>query len=152
EMAVVPAVTPSYCIHELKAISPLPVLSIFDPLNKELAARGLKRVAVLGTRFVTESDLFGQVPDVQFVRPQPDEIERIHHIYTTIALSGTTSPEQHRELTSIARKLVESDGADAIILGGTDLALLFNETNTEFPYIDCSALHIGAIVQAMLGD
>src|SRR5262249_36500549 len=152
EMAVVPAVTPSYCIHELTAISPVPVLSIFDPLKRELAARGLKRVAVLGTRFVTESDLFGQVPDVLFVRPDAEEIERIHHVYTTIALSGTTSPEQHRELTSIARKLVERDGAETIILGGTDLALLFNEANTEFPYLDCSALHIHAIVQAMLGN
>ncbi len=47
DFAVVPAVTPHYCIHELMAISPLPVLDIFTPLNRAIAARGFKRVASL---------------------------------------------------------------------------------------------------------
>ena len=150
DFAVVPAVTPHFGIHELVAISPLPIIDIFGPLKQEIARRGLKRVAVLGTRFVMESDLYGEVAGVEFVRPQPGEIDRIHEIYTTIALSGVDKPEQHTELTGIAHTLIERDKADAIVLGGTDLALLFNETTTDFPYLDCGALHIRAIVQAML--
>jgi aspartate/glutamate racemase len=41
---------------------------------------------------------------------------------------------------------------DAIILAGTDLALLFNETNTNFAYIDCAALHLEMIMGALLGE
>jgi aspartate racemase len=152
DFAVVPAVTPSYCIRELMAISPLPVLDIFTPLNRELQARGLKRVAVLGTRFVIESDLFGEVPSVEFIRPQPDEIERIHEIYTKLALSGEASPDQRTELTAIAHKLVERDGAETVLLAGTDLTLLYNEANTDFPHVDCAALHIGAIVREMMAE
>jgi aspartate racemase len=152
EFAVVPAVTPHYCIRELIAVSPLPVLNIFDPLNGELAARGLKRPAVLGTRFVIESDLYGEVPGVEFVRPQPDEIDRIHAIYTKLALSGEGSREDHAQLTAIAHELIDRDKADAIILGGTDLSIIFNAGNIDFPYLDCAGLHIRAIADKMLGQ
>ncbi len=152
DFAVVPAVTPHYCIHELAAISPLPVLDIFTPLNRELASRGLKRVAVFGTRFVIDSDLYGEIPGVEFVRPQSDEVERIHDIYTKLALSGEASPEQHAELTVLAHKLLERDKAEAILFAGTDLALLFNESNTDFPQVDCAALHIRAIVREMMWE
>jgi aspartate racemase len=152
DFAVVPAVTPHYGIHELVAISPLPILNIFEPLNRELAARALKRVAVFGTRFVIESDLYGEVPGVEFVRPKPDEIDRIHAAYTKLALSGEASPEQHTELTSLAHALIERDRTDAIILAGTDLALLFNDANTDFPAVDCAAVHIRAIIAEMLGE
>jgi aspartate racemase len=153
EIAVVPAVTPHYCIHQLMAISPLPVLNIFDPLNRELAARGLKRIAVLGTRFVMESDLYGEVSGVAIVRPRPEEIEQIHNTYTKMALTGEALPEQHSQLTAIAQTLVRRDNVDAIVLAGTDLTLIFNESNTSFPYVDCAALHIQAIMQQLFaGD
>jgi aspartate racemase len=47
--------------------------------------------------------------------------------------------------------LVKRDRVDAIIMAGTDLCLLFNEDNTDFPYIDCSALHLQAILSKLLG-
>ena len=151
EFAVVPAVTPHYCVHELIAISPLPVLTIFDPLREELARRPLKRVAVIGTRFVVESDMFGEVPGVEFIRPQPDEVERIHEIYTKLALTGEGSEEQRAELAALAHKLLERDQVEAILLAGTDLSLIFNAGNIDFPYLDCATLHIQAIVREMLG-
>jgi aspartate racemase len=152
EFAVVPAVTPHYCIHELVAISPLPVLDIFAPLNRELAARGLKRVGVFGTRFVMESDLYGEVRGVEIVRPQPDEFERIHEGYTKLALSGEASPGQHAELSAIAHKMIERDKVDAILLAGTDLALVFNERNTDFPHVDVAGVHIRAIAREMMDE
>jgi len=151
EFAVVPAVTPHYCVHELIAISPLPVLTIFDPLREELARRPLKRVAVIGTRFVVESDMFGEVPGVEFIRPQPDEVERIHEIYTKLALTGEGSEEQRAELAALAHKLLERDQVEAILLAGTDLSLIFNAGNIDFPYLDCATLHIQAVVREMLG-
>ena len=152
EIAVVPAVTPHYCIRQLIAISALPVLNIFDPLNGELAARGLKRIAVLGTRFVIESDLYGEVAGIEIVRPRPEEIDQIQNIYTRLALTGEAFPEQHSRLTAIAQTLVRRDKVDAVILAGTDLTLLFNESNTNFPYVDCAALHIQAIMQQLFAD
>ena len=45
-----------------------------------------------------------------------------------------------------------SDNLDAILLAGTDLALLFNAANADFPHVDCAALHLDAIVNELLAD
>ena len=51
------------------------------------------------------------------------------------------------QLTSLALTLCKRDGVDTILLAGTDLALIFNDRNIEFPYIDCAALHLQAIME-----
>jgi len=152
ELIAIPAVTPHFCVRELMAISPLPVFNIFEPLVQELAARAARRVAVFGTRFVMESALFGEVNEVEIVKSRPQEMDYIHNTYVELARTGEGSEDQHRNLTALAHALLKRDGVDAIILAGTDLALLFYETNTDFPYIDCAALHLQEILNELLGE
>src|SRR6202045_877937 len=152
EVIAIPAVTPHFCVRELIPTSPVPVFHIFEPLVQELAARAARRVSVFGTRFVMESALFGEVNEVEVVKSRPHEVEYIHNTYVELARTGEGSEEQHRSLTALAHTLLKRDGVDAIILAGTDLALLFNETNTDFPYIDCAAVHLQAILNEILGE
>jgi aspartate racemase len=153
EVAAIPAVTPHFCARELMASSPLPVCNIFEPLARELAARATRRVSVFGTRFVMESALFGAVNhQVEVVRSTPQEEEFIHNTYVELARTGKTSPQLHREISALARTIVSRDNVDAIIFAGTDLSLLFNESNTDFPYVDCVALHLEAILTELLAD
>ena len=60
--------------------------------------------------------------------------------------------EQHKNLTAIAHTVRQRDGVEAIVLAGTDLSLLFNETNTEFRHVDCAALHLRRILKGLLDD
>jgi aspartate racemase len=152
EFAAIPAITPHYCVRELIKRSPLPLFNIFDPLVEELALRGIRRVAVFGTRYVMESSLYGLAGDVEIIRPTPDEMEYIHNTYLELLQKGVGTEEQHRNLTSIAHTLQQRDGADAILLAGTDLAVLFNEANTEFPYVDWAAVHLRRILKGMLDE
>jgi aspartate racemase len=152
ELAAIPAITPHYCMREFTAVSPLAVFDIFDPLNQELAARGIRKAAVFGTRFAIESALFGRVDSVEIVHPRPDEVDHIHSTYVQLAQQGKGTVEQHKCLTDLALTICKRDGLDAIILAGTDLTLLFNETNTAFPNVDCAALHIRAIADGLLGE
>lgn len=152
QVVAIPAVTPHYCIHELRAISPLPLISILDPVAEEVTARGIRRVAIFGTRFTIESALFGSLGDVEVVTPQPNEVEYIHTTYFQIAQQGRASDEHHAGLTALAHTLVDRDRVDAIILAGTDLSVLFNEANTEFPHIDCARLHLRSIMRSLLPD
>ena len=152
EFAVIPAITPHYCIRELAAVSPLPLFNIFDPLVEELEARSIRRVAVFGTRYVMESSLYGMAGDVEIIRPPRGEMELIHGTYLELLEKGVGTEEQHRKLTAIAHTLRRRDGVDAILLAGTDLAVLFNEENIEFPYVDCSALHLRRILKGLLDD
>ena len=150
ELAVIPSVTPHYCVRELLTISPLPLVNIFEPLAKELLPRSVRRAGVFGTRFVIESALFGMVDGVELVPPRPDEVEYIHETYVELVRRGEGSEAQYRGLTSLALTLCKRDELDAILLAGTDLALIFNDRNIEFPYIDCAALHLQAIMQEIL--
>lgn len=146
-LGVIPALTPHLAIDELLPISPLPLVSLIDAVNTEIAARGLKRVALLGTRFVVESDLFGKLRGVKVVRPSPDEITFIHDTYTQLAREGSVADVKRNRLIEVAQSLCAQQGADAILLAGTDLALLFDETNTPFPHVDCARSHIEAIMR-----
>jgi aspartate racemase len=150
EFAAIPAITPHYCVRELIAASPLPLFNIFDPLVEELAARGVRRVALFGTRYVMESSLYGFAGDVEIVRPTSGEMDIIHNTYLELLQNGVGTEEQHGSLTAIAHTLRERDGVETIVLAGTDLSLLFNEGNTTFPHIDCAALHLERIVRGLL--
>jgi aspartate racemase len=97
-------------------------------------------VALFGTRFVVESRMFGLLDGIEVI--VPDEVETIHRSYMQIVNGGT---EGRDVLSEIAHKLP----VDAIMLAGTDLASVFNETNTDFPHVDAAKIHIEAIARRL---
>ncbi|MGA1981459.1 MAG: aspartate/glutamate racemase family protein [Acidobacteriaceae bacterium] len=152
EVGVIPAVTPLYCLLELAASSPLPLISMADAVAAELAVQAARRVAVFGTRYVIESGFYGLLKGVEVICPSPDEADLIHGIYTELLRQGRGSDEQHRQLTALAQTLMGRDHVDTVLIAGTDLSLIFNESNTHFPHIDCATVHLRAIVTALLDD
>jgi aspartate racemase len=149
EIAAVPAVTPHVCVRELEAISPLPLVDILEAVARETRSAGYRRVALFGTRFTIRSSFFGALEGVEVVTPRPEEIDAIHAAYFQMASSGAGTSDQYDTLTRIAHTLCSRDKVEAILLAGTDLALIFNEHNTTFPYLDCAAIHIRAILEKL---
>jgi aspartate racemase len=147
-VGVIPALTPHLAVDELLPIAPIPIVNLLEVVSAELAARGLTRVALFGTRFVVDTDMFGKLPRVQIVRPKADEITFVHDTYSQLARTGSVSADQRQGLIDLAATLGSRDGAEAIVLAGTDLALLFDEHNTPFPHLDCARAHIQAIMRA----
>ena len=150
EVAAIPAVTPHACIDEVVQASPLPMVSILDAVSNQLDKRGMRRIALFGTRFVIESDLYGALPSsIQAVRPSPPELERIDHLYRSYAVSGEGGAAERDEFTRIANELRKREDLDAIVLAGTDLSALFEGHEPAFPYVDASQVHIDAIIQKL---
>jgi aspartate racemase len=58
---------------------------------------------------------------------------------------------ERKGFAELAETLIRRDGVDAILLAGTDLALIFNESNITFPHVDCARVHLNAIQRVMLG-
>jgi aspartate racemase len=148
EMSAIVAITPHICTAELTAISPLPLIDIVSEVAAEIQARHLKRVALLGTRFTVESRMFGRL-GVDVIVPKASEIEQIHNTYID-ALNDRSTPEQIDELCQLARTLISRDGADAVLIAGTDLSMVLNERNAGFPTIDCADVHLRAIAKKLL--
>ncbi len=153
EAAVMPAVTPHICIAQLLKRTRLPLINIVDPIGTELSARKLRRVALFGTVFTVEGGLWGQLqshsPDVEIVKPQPDEIAFIGKAYQRILDTQKGNDADTAGLRRIAADLQRRDGVEAILLAGTDLAVIFDEENAGFPAIDVARLHIDAIVECL---
>ena len=149
EFTAIVAATPHICAAELTALSPLPLIDMLAEVASAVRAQGLKRVALLGTRFTIETRMFGALSDVEVAMPRPQEIDRIHRIYTDI-VAGRGSDAQTRELRTLAQTFVKRDGAQAVLLAGTDLSMVFTEDNADFPMIDCASVHIDAIVKRMV--
>ena len=151
-VAAISAITPHCALDQLGALSPLPILDVFAPVQQAIAARGIQRVAIFGTRFVMASQLFGRLPQLQFVAPEPEETAIIHDIYVELTVRAEASPRHLRVLTDIAQNLVRRHSVDAILLAGTELSMVFNESNTDFPAVDCAAIHLAAIKRALAID
>jgi aspartate racemase len=140
DVAAISAVTPHVCIRELEKVSPLPLVDIISEVAAEIRARQYKRVALIGTRYVVQSRLFGMLDGIDVM--VPDQVDVIHEAYMK-TVEG--SSEGRAVLAEIARDLP----VDAIVLAGTDLSLIFDETNTDFPHIDCAGVHIQAILREL---
>jgi aspartate racemase len=142
EVAAISAITPHICIRELEKISTLPLVNIIDVVGDEIRSRGYRRVALFGTRFVVESRMFGMLDGIDVLVPEREQMDAIHNAYMNTVEGGT---EGRDILTRIAVGLP----VDAIVLAGTDLALIFDETNTAFTHVDCVRTHIQAIVRTL---
>ncbi|HEX5230090.1 MAG TPA: aspartate/glutamate racemase family protein, partial [Bryobacteraceae bacterium] len=150
DFAVVPAIAPHMAIDELTKLSLLPLIDVLAEVRREVDARGLRRVALFGTRYAIESRLFGRLDHLEVVTPRPDEIDYIHTTYFAMVDAGAASSAQHDGLTRLAHELIRRDGVEAILLAGTDLALAFNESNTDFPHIDAARVHLESILRAAM--
>jgi len=148
--AVLPAVTPHICIAELNKRIRLPLINIVDAIGAELRARRLKRVALFGTTFTMAGSLWGQLSGVEIIKPQPDEIAFVGRAYQRILDTQRGDDGDTAGLRRIAAELQRRDSVEAILLAGTDLAVIFDETTAGFPAIDVARLHIDAIVERLV--
>jgi aspartate racemase len=131
EFSAIVAATPHICAEQLIAISPLPLINMLTEVQQAVSARGLKRVALLGTRFTIETRMFGCLKDIETVMPGSKEIERIQQIYKDF-VEGRGSDAQTEELRKLANTFVTRDRAQSVLIAGTDLSTVFTESNAGF--------------------
>jgi aspartate racemase len=146
---VVTSIAGHFCIEAFKAVSPLPVVDMIAEVNQAIVQRGFERIGILGTRTVMETRFYNGVSSATIVPPEGPELDDVHHAYVTMASSGVVTAEQRAVFNAVSQKLLHQ-GAQAIMLGGTDLVLAFNESDTPFPLIDCARIHADAIARLAL--
>ena len=148
EIAAIVAVTPHICTAQLLPLLRIPLIDMVSVVADEIRARGLKRVALLGTRSTVQSCMFGRL-GVEVVVPKPDEIDFINNAYLDVVYDRST-PAGIDRLRELAHTLIRRDGAEAVLLAGTDLSMVLNEQNAGFPTLDCAGVHIAEITTQLL--
>jgi aspartate racemase len=137
-----------FCIDAFKVVSPLPVIDLLAEVDCEIQRHGLRRVGVIGTRVAMQTGLYGAVRNAELVGPPADLLGRVHDAYASMATAGTVTGAQRELFFSAGRMLVDDLGAEAILLGGTDLGLAFAGHDPGFRTIDCAVVHATAIADA----
>jgi len=134
-----------FCVKELEAISPLPIINGLAPVDAAINQRKLRKVGIIGTRTVMESSLYGRISSAEVVAPEGAERDRVHQDYVDMASSGHVNDGQRQTFFEAGRRLCREHGAEAVMLGGTDLFLAFVGQECGFPVIDCADIHVDAI-------
>lgn len=150
EFVAVTSIAGHFCRREFAAVSPLPVLDMIGTVAAEIGARGFGRVGILGTRTVMESRFYGGIDTAAVLAPPEPELAAVHDAYAAMATAGAVTEAQRAVFDRAVRRLIDDQGAEAILLGGTDLALAFDAATSPFPIIDAAAIHAGAIAARAL--
>ena len=147
ECVGVTSIAGHFCIDAFKAVSPLPIVDMIAEVSRAIEARGHKRIGIIGTRTVMETRFYGRIASAEIVPPSEPDLDDVHQAYISMATSGFVTENQRSIFNAVSHRLIEEQGAEAIMLGGTDLALAFNEQTAEFPLVDCAGIHADAIAQ-----
>lgn len=150
EQVAVTSIAGHFCINAFKALSPVPVIDLLGVVKTEVKQRGFKRVGLLGTRVVMASRFYGVLSDVEVIAPVGNLAE-VHDAYIAMATAGVASAEYRDIFLRAGKALTEEHGCEAIMLAGTDLALVFTkDVNPGFGVFDCAQIHAEAIAQVAM--
>jgi aspartate racemase len=155
EFAVIASNTPHVVFEQVRDKSPLPMISIVDATCLRARQEGLKKPGLMGTKFTLQSYLYKKPfaeRGMEVVVPFEKEQELIHHrLFSEIEL-GIIKESTRKELMDIARRLVEKEGIDSLILGCTELPLILPEQGFGIPFLNTTAIHVQSIVQYCFKD
>lgn len=139
----------------VEAAAGVPLLHIADPTGAALVAAGHRRIGLLGTRFTMEQDFYRDRLAERFgldvVVPEADDRDLVHRVIFDELVHGiVTEPSRAAYRDVIAR--LAGAGAEAIILGCTEIVMLVGPDDSPVPVFDTTALHARAAVDAALAD
>ncbi|WP_462325854.1 aspartate/glutamate racemase family protein [Desulfoplanes sp.] len=147
EIVGLASVAGHFCEDEFSEISSLPIVSMIGQVDRCLAEQGLERVGILGNRVTMESRLFGGVSAAELVVPEGDDLELVNELYMNMATRGEATDFESDSLIKIGARLCSEQGAQAVLLAGTDLFLAFGDGDCGYKVIDSGLVHIDALVR-----
>lgn len=138
---------------EIEAAIEIPLLHIADATAAKLQADGVTRVGLLGTRFTMEQEFYkGRLQDrfgLAVLVPDEAGRERVHRIIYDELCLGEIRESSRAEYLAIIEGLAAA-GAEAVILGCTEIALLVGDAKAAVPLYDTTAIHAEAAVALAL--
>lgn len=139
-------ICPDNTIHQALPLvqprSPRPWLHIADEVAQEAVARGHRRLAITGTRWLVGSEVYPRAlaaRGLAFQRPSDDELDEINRIIMDELVYGTFKPASIATFQRVIERL-KRDGCDAVVLGCTEIPLIMSDSNSPLPTLDSTRL------------
>jgi len=139
----------------IEAAVKIPLLHIADPTGAAIRSAGFKRIGLLGTAFTMEQPFYRSRLENKFGLEMlvPDDSGRadVHGIIYRELVKGIVRDESREIYRAVIRRLIDA-GAEAIILGCTEIMLLIGLNDSAVPLFDTTTLHAEAALSFALGD
>ena len=127
----------------------IPLIHIADATGEALKQAGVKRVGLLGTGFTMEQDFYkgrlSEQHDLEVLIPKAEDRALIHRVIFQELCVGITTNASKAEYLRIIEALKEQ-GAEAVILGCTEIGMLVTQADTDTPLFDTTEIHADAAV------
>ena len=137
----------------IEGASALPLLHIADPTATAIRQAGFSRIGLLGTRFTMEQDFYrGRLVErhgLDVIVPDDDGRSLVHRVIYEELCLGVVREESRAGYRQVIARLVDQ-GAQAVILGCTEIAMLVSAADAPVPVFDTTAIHAQAAVDAAL--
>ena len=148
------------CTNTMHKVAPaieaalrVPFLHIADPTAQAVKQAGIGRIGLLGTRFTMEEDFYrGRLVErhgLDVIVPEPAERETVHRVIYDELCLGKVEERSRRAYRDIIAHLVER-GAEGVILGCTEIAMLISPEDSPVPLFDTTQLHAVSAVDFAL--
>jgi len=154
DFALLASNTPHVIFDELSRRSPIPLLSIVEAAADAAQKQGHKTLGLLGTRYTMQGRAY---PDVfarrgmKILAPNPDDQVYVHDAYMEQLVFEDFRSETREGFVRVIERL-KRDGADAVLLAGTEIPLLLREApDVGIPLLDTAKIHADRAVVEILG-
>lgn len=142
--------TPHIVFERIKELSPIPLISIVEETCKNAEALGIKKIGLIGTKFTMESNFFKKVFDksnIKIIVPKEEEQDYIHHKLMTEIEFGKFLDETRNGLLNIAKRMIDEDSIEGLILGCTELPLILTKDEFGIPFLNTTKIHVESIIK-----
>ena len=130
-------------INQIKEKISIPILHIAEMTAEKILEKGLKNIALLGTKYTMEQDFYKSKlieKGINVIIPDKNDIEIINKVIYDELCLGTINSNSKKKFLEIVDKL-RSKGAEGIILGCTEIGLLIKNEDTDVPLFDTAVIH-----------
>lgn len=139
----------------LEAALDIPLLHIADAVGLTLQRQGIKRAALLGTRFTMQEDFYRQRLAERFaievIIPTPAQMTEIDRVIFAELCQGQFL-EPARDFYLECLRELQAQGAEVAILGCTEIGLLLDDLDAPLPLLDSTNVHVAMGLEWMLGS
>lgn len=133
----------------------IPVLHIADATANKLIEDGISKVGLLGTAFTMEQDFYkrriSEKFGIEVIVPEHEEREVVHRVIYDELCQGQILSESREQYINIIDNLRRA-GAEAVILGCTEIALLVEQQHTQVKLYDTTKIHAEEAVKLALSN
>jgi aspartate racemase len=139
---------------EVEQAANVPVLHIADAVGAEVSAREMRKVGLIGTRFTMEEAFYRDrltAHGFEVIVPEKDDREMIHTVIFEELIRGVLHPSSRESYVRVIADLADQ-GAEAVILGCTEIELLITDKDTAIPLLPSARLHAEAAANFALSD